>query len=519
MTAAREWKWALLVSMGIVFLASIPYLFGYAVVPPDYSFIGLTYNVDDALVYQSWMRQAADGHFFARNLFTTEPQIGRSFNLLFYALGRFAGVTHLPLIAAFHLARVVFGVGLLLLIYAFSRLWIPDIRTRRLILLLVGLSSGIGWLVPIGEGFHRSVDLWQPEAITFLSIYLSPLFSFSLILMLGSLYLLYLHGLTGRVRHALMAGGVLLILGNVHTYDLVPVGITWALYATVSLLRRNPRPALGGLIAAVIGSPSAAYQVYTYLHEPVFRIRADVPTLSPSIVFYLLGFGLLIPLAALGAKRLRAEKADWAILVCWIVAAIGAAYLPVSFQRKLIMGIHIPLSILAGVGLAVIASKVRGSASIGVVALLVVLLSPSNAVFMVRDMARITADEAHTTAHAPFISANELAALEYLRTHAGHDDVVLAQPWFSSLVPSYTGRRVYCGHWGETARFAEKLREVTVFFRETDGAEQDAAFLRKYGIAYTVDYGQLSTADLRRVMIPVLRSGSITVYQNIVLHQ
>ncbi len=519
MTAAREWKWALLVSTGIVFLASIPYLFGYAVAPPGYSFIGLTYNVDDALVYQSWMRQAADGQFFARNLFTTEPQLGHNFNLLFYALGRFAGVTHLPLIAVFHLARVVFGVGLLLLIYAFSRLWISDIRTRRLVLLVAGLSSGIGWLVPVGEGFHRSVDLWQPEALTFLSIYLSPLFSFSLILMLGSLYLLYLHGLTGRMRYALMAGGLLLILGNVHTYDLIPLGIAWVLYACVSLLRRNPRPAFGGLIAAVIGAPSAAYQVYTYLHEPVFRIRADVPTLSPSIVFYLLGFGLLIPLAALGVKRLRAEKADWALLICWIVASIGAAYLPVSFQRKLIMGIHIPLSILAGVGLAIIASNVRGSASIGMAALLVILLMPSNAVFMARDMARIIADEAHTTAHAPFISANELAALEYLRTHAAQNDVILAQPWFSSLVPAYTGRRVYCGHWGETARFADKLREVMAFFSEADDAEQRAVFLRKHGIAYTVDYGQLSSADLRSAMIPVFRVENIAVYQNTVLHR
>ena len=509
MTVAREWKWALLVSLGIVFLASIPYLFGYAIAPPVHKFVGLTYNVDDALVYLSWMRQAADGHFFARNLFTTEPQIGHNFNLLFFALGRFAGLTHLPLIAVFHLARIVFGVGLLLLIYAFARLWIPDLRTRRLVLLVAGLSSGLGWLVPIGQGFDRSVDLWQPEAITFLSIYLSPLFSFSMILMVGSLYLLYLHSLTGRARHAVLAGALLLILGNVHTYDLIPVGITWALYASVSLLRRNTRPMLGGLIAGGIAVSSAAYQAYTYLHEPVFRIRADVLTLSPSIVFYLLGLGLLIPLAALGLRRFRSERADYALLACWMLAALGAAYLPVSFQRKLLMGIHIPISILAGVGLAVAASRMKGRASSALTVLLVILLIPSNVVFMTRDMARTTASEAHTTAHSPFISSDEIAVLEYLRLHSGANDVVLAQPSFASLVPAWTGRPVYCGHWGETVRFGEKLREVLRYYRDTDDAEQRATFLRQRGIEYVVeDEG----AAAQPSWIPVYRSGSVVLY-------
>lgn len=517
MTTVVEWKWALAVSLGIVFLASIPYLFGYAVAPPGHSFIGLTHNVDDALVYLSWMRQAADGHFFARNLFTTEPQIGHSFNLLFYALGRFSALTHLPLTAVFHLARVVFGVGLLLLIYAFARLWISDLRMRRLALIVAGLSSGIGWLVPVGQGFDRSVDLWQPEAITFLSIYLSPLFSFSLILMLGSLYLLYLHSRIGQVRYAVAAGVLLLLLGNVHSYDVMPIGIAWALYAIVSLLRRprNLRPAFGGLIAAVIGAPSVAYQVYTYLHEPVFRLRADVPTLSPSVVFYILGFGLLIPLAALGLRRLRSDRVDHALLVCWVLAALGAAYLPVSFQRKLLMGVHIPVSILAAVGLAVVIAKMRGRAAIALAALMVILLIPSNVAFMARDMARVTANEAHTTAHAPFIADEEIAALQYLRLHSGADDIVLAQPWFSSLVPAYTGRMVYCGHWGETVRFGEKLREILSFFGDAD-LEQRASFLHNCNIGCIVDYCQLTSEDvagMRRVLIPELRLENITVYR------
>ncbi len=506
-----EWRWVSLVSLGIVLLASIPYLFGYAIAPTEHEFIGLTRNVDDALVYLSWMRQAADGHFFTRNLFTSEPQVGHGVNLLFYGLGRFAGTTHLPLIVVFHAARLIFGAGLLMLVYAFSRLWIADIRGRRLVLLVTGFSAGLGWLIPVGEGFDRSVDLWQPEAITFLSIYLSPLFSFSLILMLGSLYLLQVHGATGRTRYAVCAGLLLLILGNVHSYDVIPIGMTWALCALASLLRRprNARPLVGGLIAAVIGMPSAAYQAYIYLHEPVFRLRADVPTLSPSIVFYLLGFGLLIPLAALGVRRLMSNRADYGLLACWVIMAVAAAYLPISFQRKLVMGAHIPLSILAGMGLAAVTEGLRGRAAVTAAAL--VILVPSNVVFLAQDMARVIANEPHTTAHAPFVSKDELAALDYLRRHSRPGDIVLAQPPFASLVPAFTGRTVYCGHWGETARFEEKLRQVLTFFAEPDEVEHHMDFVRRHGIVYVADYHQLPRDH--PAMARVVETGDIAIFQ------
>jgi hypothetical protein len=509
-----EWTWVVLISLAIVLVASIPYLFGYLIAPPGHAFLGLTHNVDDALVYLSWMRQAADGHFFTRNLFTSEAQSGRGFNLLFYVMGRFAGVAHLPLILVFHLARVLSGIVLLCLVYAFARQWIADLRTRRLVLLVVGLSSGLGWLVPIGEGAGRSVDLWQPEAVTFLSLYLSPLFSFSLVLVVGSLFLLHLHSSTGLIRFAVIAGLLLFVLGNVHTYDVLPVGLAWTAFALMSLFGRprNPRPVIGGLVAGAIGSLTVGYQAYLYVHEPVFRLRADVPTLSPSVVCYLLGLGLLMPLAVLGIMHMRHHTADYRLLLCWALATFVSAYLPVAFQRKLIMGVHIPLSILAASGIAVLASRGKGRAPDMIAAAVVMLLIPSNVVFMSIDMNRIVANEAHTTAHTPFISSEELAVLEYLRRNAGANDFTLAQPWFASLVPAYAGRPVYCGHWGETARFGDKLHGVWDFFTRQLDVKQREGFLREGRIGYVVDYGQLSS-ESHRMMRRVFRSGDITVYR------
>ncbi len=513
MSLSGEWRWVLGVSLAIVLLSSVPYVFGYAIAPESHRFIGLTHNVDDALVYLSWMRQAADGHFFTENLFTTEAQTGRGFNLLFYALGRLADVAHLPLIVVFHSARIIFGVALLALVYMFAGLWTNRLQSKRLALVVTGISAGLGWLIPTGEGINRSVDLWQPEAITFLSIYLSPLFSFSMILMVASLHLLYLHRRTGRIRHAVLAGLLLLLLGNVHSYDVIPIALTWLGYAIVSVLSvpSNARPIFGGLVAAAIGSPAVIYQAYTYLHEPVFRMRADVPTLSPGVVCYLLGFGLLIPLAVAGVCLLRADKSEYRLLLCWALAAFVAAYLPVAFQRKLIMGIHVPLSILAAVGLASLASRAKARPAL-VLTLGLLLLVPSNAIFAVRDMGRVMANEPHTTAHPPFVSTQELNALEYIRRHARPGDIILAQPWFASLVPAHTGVRVYCGHWGETARFEEKLQDVWTFFSSEYEPGQRTEFLVSRRIRYVVDCRQLS-GIIEDVMLPVFSSGDTVVYR------
>jgi hypothetical protein len=170
-----EFRWVLAWAVAITLLASVPYLWGVWVAPPDYRFLGLTHNIDDGAVYLSWMRQVADGRLTFVNLFTNEPVTAQQFNVLIVLMGWFARLTHVPLIWVFHLFRVLLGVGLIVAIWKLSKLFLDDPNERRLLVPLVGLSAGIGWLIPNAQAPTGSVDLWQPEAITFLSIYLNPL--------------------------------------------------------------------------------------------------------------------------------------------------------------------------------------------------------------------------------------------------------------------------------------------------------------------------------------------------------
>ena len=516
-TRNSEYRWALWVAIAIMALASVPYAVGYATAPTGYHFLGFTGNMDDACVYLSWMRQAADGHFFLRNLFTTEPQSGRGFNLLFLALGTLARLTHLSLVAVFHLARILSGIGLLLAVYGMSGLWLKDLRSRRIGFLIVGLSAGIGWVFK-GENMFTSVDTWQPEAITFLSVLRSPLFSFPTLLMVGSLYFLLRYRQTGALRHAVYAGLILLILANVHTYDLITLGIAWAMYCVYRLAKKDFRPIIGGLTAAAIAAPLAAYQLYFYEIDPVFRLRAAVPTLSPAIYWYAAGYGLLIPLALYGIWRATRERKDVGVLVCWAAAGFIAAYLPITFQRKLIMGTHIPLSLLAAIGVASLIERISPRWQTLAFIPVLSLLSVSSLVFLAQDVVIVLTNEPVTTAHVPYASNDEMAALEYVRTHTRPNDLILAPPPTASLIPGFTGRPVYCGHWGETVEFPRKLWEVFAFYsaRTTDGDR--LAFLREHGFSYLLGYHGaegLIDFDAHPVSFlkPVFQRKEITVYR------
>ena len=460
----HEYFWVVLISLGITALAGVPYIVGYAIAPNGYRYLGFTYDFDDICAYLSWMRQAADGHFFLQNLFTTEPQTGHGFNLLFFALGSFARVTHLSLTAVFHLARIVFGFLLLLAAHKFSGIWLKDSRSRIIALLVIGLSAGFGGYWLRGAMNHSPVDSWQPEAITFLSIYFSPLFTFPMLLMIGSVYFLWRFTENGKRKNAVYAGLMLFVLANVHTYDLIPLALLWLFYSAIKAVGSEFRAIKGGLIAAAVAAPMVAYQAYFYLGEPVFRMRAAVPTLSPSFYWYILGYGLLIPLAGVCIWRSMKENKDVSLLLCWVIAGLTAAYLPLPFQRKLIMGTHIPIAILGAMGLLWATDRIQTRHRNVLPLLLIALMFPTNLRFMLRDITMLQGNRTYVTAHVPFASTEEMDGLEYLNAHGKPGDIVLAHPGLASIIPAYTGLRVYCGHWGETAKFTSKLANTLAFF-------------------------------------------------------
>lgn len=531
-SSERRWAWS--VALLAVALTMFPYLVGWAI-RGDRVFTWLGQNILDACVYLSWTRQAADGHLIVRNLFTTDPQHGMAMNPLFLVLGAFARLTGIPLVGVYHISRLVFGFLLLVVVWEFIRLIVADDRARRFAFLCVVFASGLGWL-PIGSYLidEAPIDRWQPEAVTYLSLYLSPLFCFSMLLQVAIFALLVKGERAGKARFAVGAGACGFLLGLTHSYDVMSVAAVWLAFLVVRLSmpafragsadsRGRPfdaGPPMRALIAGAIALPAVGYVYLQYRSETVFRARADFPTSTCSFRWIVAGYGLTLVLAMVGAcvRRLRrVDDPEWTtgpdvlpFLVVWAVVNAAVAYIPISFQRKLLQGEHFPIAILAGIGTAYLVRRLSTAFGRRVpfapsALILVLALAPSNLRFLLRDIANFQHDESEVSILHPYLKRGEVDAMNWLNANAPRDAAVqpllkirtlpdgrikLEDMTLATRAPGYLDRAVYFGHYGETPDAKGKLTGLTrlVFnIRDTERLETLRAMRVRYIVFYQKD--------------------------------
>lgn len=519
----------------LVFLISttfIPYLQGRSL-SDGKQYLWMGYNFDDVCVYLSWMRQGAEGSFRAYNLFTTDPQNGLVANPLFLALGLFAKVSSLPLITVFHLARAFFTITLFV---AVKRLIGESMREERVqwaCLLLLAFSSGIGWLPPFSSlpGFDSPIDRWQPEAVTYLSLYLNPLFLAAMTLQV--LVLRNLYAATGDANRtaALKAGGWGFLLALIHGYDVISVTVVWALY----LIHRVCSPAnrgafkqtlLNTAIAGAITLPPALFMYLQIKSNSVFQQRVEVQTLTSSPLWILLGYGFTLCLALYAAIKKQPEATSEApsvpsltpFLSVWMLGNAIAAYLPLPFQRKMLQGTHIPIALLAGIGLSSLLASKTPKARFLALGAATLALSISNIAFLFRDSQNNINGVVQTGQHRAYLLNGEVAALEWIESNIPKSEAVQPLPWLKPItsetgktqtaitdmtlpcyLPSATGRKVYCGHFGETPNYGAKIKELVNLQLPTLSDQDKKATLAKMHVKYILFTQKAADDDAKRL--------------------
>ena len=486
------WRWAVVALL----ITCLPYLFALAVAVPSRFFVGSLHLPDDSYVYLAWMRQAQEGRLTFTDRFTTDPQSGGFFNLLFLLLGWGSRLTGVPGVWVFHVARVVFGIAFLLVAHRLLCRLLPDERARRAAFLLLCFSAGLGWLFP-RDVMRSPTDLWQAETNTFLSLYLNPLFAAALWLMALTFERLWAARESGRLGPAAAAGVAALVLANIHSYDILIVWAVWAAFlAVAAALRLGVRRSdlLAGGILFVLPLPAVWQQWRFYATDPVFHARVLTATPSPALIWYLLGLGLLVPLGAAGCRLLAMEddkgaRAACAFLAAWAVVGLAIPYLPFAFQRKLAMGIHLPWAIFAGVGLSRLAGAARARPGIrwsGAVLLGVLATAPTLGRWYARALQNIEDNWCEGYARI-FLSGDEADAMRWLSRNAG-GEATLAAPLqlggVAGYLPALAGVATYAGHWGETPDFPARLREARRFYSSAMTDEERRILLRRAGIRY-----------------------------------
>lgn len=480
-SSIQSWRWALGWALVLLLLSCLPYLIALFAAPAGWHFAGFLANPLDGHSYLAKMQQGAAGNWLFQFTYTPETHTGAFIFVFYLALGHLARLTGLPLIVMFHLARLVSGFLLLMIAWRFIRRVSPHPAEQRLAFVLLLSASGLGWLGAMLGAFP--IDLWIPEAFVPYSLYTNPHFPLGMALMLVIFeQVVWPHPARmsspllpswTEIRPNLKVGLLGLILALVLPFALVTTvivlisHITWTYASQHRLPWSRIRPTL---VVAFFAGPILLYDYWVSISQPIFAgWSAQNVTLAPALSDLVWGYGLVGLLAVVGAGLVwRSRNEGEHLILLWVIVTLLLVYAPFDLQRRFITGLHLPLCLLAAIGLYRWRAShtlppnrrrllMTGLVTLGAVGTLFVWLLPLLSLSQAPGLSETTA--------RLFVRAEEQVVFDWLRKNTTADTVILAGPRLGMFLPGQTGARVFYGHPFETIAAEQKVATVRAFYR------------------------------------------------------
>ena len=459
----------------------------------------------DLTVYLSYIDEVKRGAWLISNRFSSEAGVPY-LNLLWLAVGLLARLLALSPLAAFHFARLLLIPAFAFAVHWAAGLFLNDRRERLTATALILFAGGWGayaapffakTAVMAGGQYPWPIDLWVAEAFGFLTAFYSPHFLASWILIIVSLGLLFRAYRENRLKLAAGAGLAALVLLEFHPFHAVTLYAVGgaSLFLVASRSSRLRRRLAAFFLFVAISAPAVLYQ--WWLTRPTQNGAAMLDNnlcYTPAPLFVLLGFGALVPAAAIGAVVWRRrsqsdsqEKVGLALVAAWLVIQSLIIYVPTFLQRRFIEGLEFPLALLAAVGLVALVRRLtaekfwHGTAAVPLLAMAgAFLFLPTTFDAVARTVILVRTNQPPVFR----LSSDAAAMMEWMHAHLDQRAVVLSTLDSGNDLAGFAGVTVYLGHWNQTARPADKEAAVQEFFSAgaTDAWRRD--FLRQAGIAY-----------------------------------
>lgn len=499
-------------------------------------FSGVLTAYDDTFSYLAWIMQSASGRWLLCDLYTSEPQACEFFLPLWLLLGKVSLVTGAPPVWVFHGARLLASLLLLIAARSVASRLMKSRRRLRLTLWLYAMSGGLGWLVYLLNNGGRlvnasvtsgSVDLNLPEAIAFRSAFAQVHFTLGAALVAFAINLVFSSLQSGKPNRAIGGGLLVTLLAVIHPYLVIVVlAITvvslllWPMLDSHQQKARTVNAMRAGLGFGVASSAGVAYLFYLNRANEVLQEWLRVTdTLSPPPLEYLRGFGIVMLLGVAGFVLLWSIRApEGRLLLVWALVQAALLYAPVSYQRRFVEGLQLPLCVAASVAIFWLIRKLRLARrprSI-LLAALVLVASLTNVGFIIGQVvARGNASGANDPRR--YLSADLTAAIGWLAANARPDSVIFSSYLTGNIVPAMTGLQVYLGHYGQTLQSAEKGARVTAFYRGELSDEAARALFAESRVSYVI-YGPFELAIFGEPVVPnwlllAYQTGDVRVFK------
>ncbi|MEP7286650.1 MAG: hypothetical protein ABI947_12885 [Chloroflexota bacterium] len=505
--APSEWRWVIIFSGLLVAITLLPYAWAFASDSPNdnWHFMGMLPNQLDGATYLSKIGEGARGDWLFTLQYTSEPHTGAAINEFYLLLGHLSRILGLSPLVMYHVARLVTGFVMFVSIYHLGSVIWPRLRPRRLFFSLLAVGSGLGWLLLTlsagfsgGSDFNRlPTDFSMPESIPFYATFVNPHFplTIALISLLAATFIMVFR--PGFDQQPTLSNGgfsVVLIsaaLAVIQPQGLVPIMVTLVVYLAILTVRtrRIPMLELNWIVLVILPTlPFLIYYLAVVRDNEAMRIwNAQNFTPSPPIWNYIVGFGLPLLVAIPGVWRAirRFERDGDRFMLIWLIVNVLLLYAPFNLQRRLAIGLIIPIAYFAVRALEDfwfhrILPPWRDAALVA----LFVFMIPSNILTLGIPIFGVV-NPAEGIKVGQILTSGHDEAIHWLNANAQSGDIILAPPLTSLWIPAYSDLRVVYGHPYETLNAKDKLPEVQAWYLgESD--QECRTLLEKYAVRYVV---------------------------------
>ncbi len=512
-----------ILAIAILAFSSIPFWVAKSAETDSLLFRGTYTDEADYAVHISMMRAGRMGDWAYQMRFTSEEHQPAFLRMFYIILGHFSKWVNLSVETTYHAARWMFGFIALLSI---NQLCLKVFREKKLaqtafLLSVLGGGAGVLQLLFNGAALRSisPIDFWLIDAYVFFSISLFPSFSFTLAVMAiaMNLYLDYLN--TGKWQTVVLISLLAVASQITNPIAFAVIDIAFA-GATFILWWKNRKIELRHFYAlsviALAQIPLLTYNFLILQRDPIWSLfTLQNQTLSPPPIFYIWGFAPFWVFAIYGIIiTFRERNPVMGTMAVWVISGFILAYLPLLIQRRFILGITIPLGILAVYGLRDVIKKISvKSPNIikreTLVYFTYILIASISSIYLSLGLSLYM--QARPT--DKFYPRDLENALVWLDENAIPNDFVLADIKTSQLVAQRTRLKTYIGHEMETLYFSNKKSIMEAYYKgivPEDWLEQTPVQWIIYG-PYEKEISNSFKADPKLEI--VYKNNTVTIYQ------
>jgi hypothetical protein len=475
------WLFAIFIAL----LTTLPHLIALMNTPQGWQYSGALpvpagFRVDyNSHLAKMW--QGSRGEFAYQLLFTHEDHPALPTVQGFYVvLGAFAGLFNLNFALVYHLARIILIVIMILTLWRFAAYFFTKNSERWLVLLFATLAAGWGWLALPFTRDIAPIEFWLIDAYNLIGAIYMPHFVAAISLQMVAMLTFEAWRKQPEPYHLPVLTLTLFLDAIIQPYVVL---LTFPLFGLLTLYhcfigKTLPiKRALLLIIPALAHGGIVIYQYALIQGNPIWAdFTAQNITLSPPPVLYILGYlPFLLPILW-GIKPLWcATRHDerWLVPVLWVLLALILLYMPIATQRRYLLGVQTPLAVLAAFGWMQ-SVRFRRANLLLIPYLALAFIAPL--LLIMGNMLAFASVEANA---AVYYSADELQAANWIEENAPSDALLLTtfnpdERGTGGMVVALTGRRVFSGHWIETAFYDSKTQQIATFYNAitSDGERQ-----------------------------------------------